>query len=128
MAVGEVTITLVAERLPNVTVAPGWKLAPWTITVVPPARGPESGWTWLALGGGAASTCTVAVAVAWKPALSVAVAASVITASNGASAGTVKENAGFTGVDVAKERESLTSRPPPVALKLTCESPTLSVA
>jgi hypothetical protein len=45
------TTTFVAAVLPNVTVAPGAKFVPVTVTAVPPATGPLFGTTLLTVGG-----------------------------------------------------------------------------
>ena len=43
----EETETAVASAPPTVTVAPAWKLAPVSVTLVPPAAGPEFGATFV---------------------------------------------------------------------------------
>ena len=49
--VAEATVTPLAAVVPKATVAPALKLVPVTVTVVPPAAGPEVGETPVTVGG-----------------------------------------------------------------------------
>ena len=57
--VAELNDTLLADLLPNLTVAPLWKFAPVIVTLVPPAMGPLAGEIALTVGAGLTAMITV---------------------------------------------------------------------